>query len=34
MVRSVPTALFYRLTYILLFILGLMLFWQGAKHLL
>ena len=34
MVRSVPTALFYRLTYILLFILGLVLFWQGAKHLL
>jgi uncharacterized membrane protein YfcA len=34
MVRSVPTALFYRLTYILLFILGLVLFWQGTKHLL
>ncbi len=34
MVKSVPTALFYRITYILLFILGWVLLWQGASHLL
>lgn len=34
MVRTVPTAQFYRMTYILLFFLGLVLFWQGAKHFL
>ena len=33
MVKNVPTAQFYRITYILLFILGLVLLWQGASHL-
>lgn len=32
-VKTVPTALFYRITYILLFILGLVLFWQGLIHI-
>ncbi|HUI14939.1 MAG TPA: sulfite exporter TauE/SafE family protein [Xanthobacteraceae bacterium] len=34
MVRVVPTAQFYRLTYVLLFVLGLLLCGQGAMHLL
>jgi uncharacterized membrane protein YfcA len=34
MVQSVPTAQFYRITYILLFALGAVLLWQGASHLL
>jgi uncharacterized protein len=34
MVRVVPTAQFYRITYVLLFILGLLLFSQGIMHLL
>jgi len=34
MVKSVPTKLFYCITYILLFILGCALLWQGASHLL
>jgi uncharacterized protein len=34
MVKSVPTALFYRITYILLFILGWVLLGEGASHLL
>ena len=34
MVKSVPTELFYRIIYILLFILGWVLLWQGASHLL
>ena len=34
MVKSVPTELIYRVTYILLFILGCALLWQGAGHLL
>ena len=34
LVRSVPTAQFYRITYILLFVLGGVLLWQGAGHLL
>jgi uncharacterized membrane protein YfcA len=34
MVKSVPTELFFRITYILLFILGCVLLWQGASHLL
>jgi uncharacterized membrane protein YfcA len=33
-VNNVPTARFYRITYILLFILGVVLLWQGASHLL
>ena len=33
LVRTVPTAQFYRLTYILLFVLGVVLSWQGAEHL-
>lgn len=33
MVRTVPTAQFYRITYALLLILGLVLSWQGVKHL-
>jgi uncharacterized membrane protein YfcA len=33
LVKNVPTAHFYRITYILLFILGLVLVWQGASHL-
>lgn len=34
MIKSVPTALFYRITYILLFILGCVLLWQGVGDLL
>lgn len=34
MVKVVPTAQFYRITYVLLFILGLLLFSQGIVHLL
>ena len=34
MVRVVPTAQFYRITYVLLSVLGLLLFGQGAAHLL
>ena len=34
MIRRVPTAIFYRITYILLFLLGLLLLWQGLSHLL
>jgi uncharacterized membrane protein YfcA len=33
MVKSVPTARFYRITYILLFILGWILLWRGASDL-
>jgi uncharacterized membrane protein YfcA len=33
-VRRVPTAIFYRITYVLLFLLGLMLLWQGLSHVL
>jgi uncharacterized membrane protein YfcA len=33
MVKSVPTAQFYRITYILLFTLGSVLLWQGASDL-
>lgn len=33
MVKAVPTAYFYRITYILLFVLGSVLLWQGATHL-
>jgi uncharacterized membrane protein YfcA len=31
-VRRVPTVIFYRITYILLFLLGLLLLWQGFSH--
>jgi uncharacterized membrane protein YfcA len=34
MVRRAPTAIFYRITYILLFLLGLLLFSQGLIHVL
>jgi hypothetical protein len=34
LVRSVPTALFYRITYVLLFTLGCALLWQGGRDLL
>ena len=34
MVRTVSTEHFYRFTYILLFVLGSMLCWQGTSHLL
>ena len=34
LVKSVPTAQFYRITYILLFVLGGVLLWQGTGHLL
>ena len=34
MVRRVPTVIFYRITYILLFLLGLLLLWQGLSHVL
>ena len=34
LVRRVPTAIFYRITYVLLFLLGLLLFWQGVNHAL
>ena len=34
MVRRVPTGIFYRISYILLFLLGLLLFWQGLSHVL
>ena len=34
MVRAVPTAVFYRITYVLLFILGSVLLGQGVRHLL
>ena len=34
MVRTVPTTHFYRITYILLFVLGWMLLGQGSMHLL
>ncbi len=34
LVKTVPTAHFYRITYILLFILGSILLWQGASHFL
>jgi len=34
LVRSVPTAQFFRITYLLLFVLGSILLWQGASHLL
>jgi uncharacterized membrane protein YfcA len=33
MVKTLPTAQFYRITYVLLFILGLVLVWQGASHM-
>ncbi len=33
LVRSVPTALFYRITYVLLFTLGCALLWQGGRDL-
>jgi uncharacterized membrane protein YfcA len=34
MVRRVPTAIFYRISYLLLFLLGLLLLWQGLDHAL
>jgi uncharacterized membrane protein YfcA len=34
LVRTVPTALFYRITYVLLFILGSVLLGQGIRHLI
>jgi uncharacterized membrane protein YfcA len=34
LIRRVPTAIFYRITYILLFLLGLLLLWQGLSHML
>ena len=34
MVRRVPTVIFYRITYVLLFLLGLLLLWQGLSHVL
>ena len=34
MVRRVPTVIFYRIVYILLFLLGLLLLWQGLSHVL
>ena len=34
LVRSVPTALFYRITYVLLFALGCALIWQGGHDLI
>jgi len=34
MVRRVPTVIFYRITYVLLFLLGLLLLWQGLSHAL
>lgn len=34
MVKRIPTAQFYRATYVLLFILGSTLLWQGASHLI
>jgi uncharacterized protein len=34
MVKSVPTAQFYRITYIFLLALGSILLWQGASHVL
>jgi uncharacterized membrane protein YfcA len=34
MVKNVPTRLFYRITYFLLFMLGSVLTWEGASHLL
>jgi uncharacterized protein len=34
LVKTVPTAQFYRITYVLLFILGSILAWQGASHIL
>jgi uncharacterized protein len=34
MIRVVPTAQFFHITYILLFVLGLVLFCQGAEHLI
>ena len=34
LVRSVPTALFYRITYVLLFALGCALIWQGGRDLI
>lgn len=33
LVKNVPTAQFFRITYILLFILGSVLLWQGTSHL-
>ncbi|MGD9768777.1 MAG: sulfite exporter TauE/SafE family protein [Pseudolabrys sp.] len=34
LIRVMPTKLFYRITYILLFILGSIMLWQGLSHLL
>jgi len=34
MVRELPTAVFFRITYVLLFVLGCLLVWQGGGHLL
>jgi uncharacterized protein len=34
LVKTVPTAQFYRITYVLLLILGSVLAWQGASHIL
>lgn len=33
-VRSLPTAVFFRITYVLLFVLGCLLVWQGGSHVL
>lgn len=34
LVRVMPTALFYRIAYVLLFVLGTVLLWQGGSHLI
>jgi uncharacterized membrane protein YfcA len=34
MVRRVPTVLFYRITYVLLLLLGTMLLWRGLSHVI
>jgi uncharacterized membrane protein YfcA len=34
LVKSLPTKIFYRITYVLLVVLGSMMLWQGVSHLL
>ena len=34
MVRRVPTVLFYRITYVLLLLLGTLLLWRGLSHVI
>jgi uncharacterized membrane protein YfcA len=34
LVRVMPTTLFYRIAYVLLFVLGTVLLWQGASNLI